>query len=213
MNESSCSCGDRGHKSAPLVVLTGGPGAGKTAVLEIAKLNLCEHVAAVPEAASIIFSGGFLRHTTLSGMKAAQRAIYYVQRESERLLVEERKAAILLCDRGTLDGLAYWPEDEDTFFRELGTDRKAELRRYHAVIHLRVPSAENGYNLSNPMRIESAEQAALIDKRIEHAWRGHPRRFFVESHGQFLEKVTKAIEHIRGELPECCKSPLSRLTI
>jgi len=38
-----------------LVVLTGGPGAGKTAFLEIARRNFCEHIAVLPEAASIVF--------------------------------------------------------------------------------------------------------------------------------------------------------------
>lgn len=205
MKSHHCSCSNKGHSSAPLIVLTGGPGAGKTAVLEIAKRNLCEHIAVLPEAASIVFGGGFWRHPSLQAKKAAQRAIFHVQRESERLVLEERHAAILLCDRGTLDGLAYWPESEESYFKELQIDRASELRRYAAVIHLRVPSEEHGYNLSNPVRIESADQAARIDRKIEAAWSGHPKRFFVESGADFLEKARRAVELIRAELPECCK--------
>jgi hypothetical protein len=38
------------------------------------------------------------------------------------------------------------------------------------------------------------------------AWDGHPQRFFVESSDSFLKKVEGAIELIRAELPECCRS-------
>jgi hypothetical protein len=44
---------------ARLVAVTGGPGAGKTAVLELAARSLCEHVAILLEAATIVFGGGF----------------------------------------------------------------------------------------------------------------------------------------------------------
>ncbi|MBL0889768.1 MAG: hypothetical protein IBJ19_04065 [Gemmatimonadaceae bacterium] len=37
------------------MVLTGGPGAGKSAVLELARLFFCDHVRRLPEAAGIVF--------------------------------------------------------------------------------------------------------------------------------------------------------------
>ena len=46
------------------VVLTGGPGAGKTAVMEAAKQIFAQDVMILPEAASIVYSGGFPRHAT-----------------------------------------------------------------------------------------------------------------------------------------------------
>lgn len=199
-----CQC-KRSEHPPKLVVLTGGPGAGKTALLEMARRSFCEHIAILPEAASIIFGGGFWRRDTVAATKAAQRAIFQVQRELERVVVEEGKSAIGLCDRGTLDGLAYWPGDPKEFFSELGIAREKELARYAAVIHLRTPALDQGYNHSNPVRIESAAQAAEIDRRIIQAWDGHPRRFFVESSSSFIEKVARAVELIRVELPECCR--------
>ena len=44
------------------IVLTGGPGAGKTAVLEMIRQSFFSHVTVLPEAASIKFGGGFPRH-------------------------------------------------------------------------------------------------------------------------------------------------------
>jgi hypothetical protein len=87
----------------------------------------------------------------------------------------------------------------------LGTTLEAELGRYDAVIHLRTPGQENGYNHQNPLRTESANAAADIDARIERAWEQHARRFIVESSTAFLDKASKALEILRDELPECCR--------
>jgi predicted ATPase len=198
-----CDCNSKTH-DVRLIVLTGGPGAGKTAVLEIAKRQFCRHVIVLPESASILYGGGFPRRTTDEGHRSAQRAIFRVQREMERIVLGERSAALAICDRGTVDGFAYWPGTADEFWREMGTTREEELRRYHAVIHLRTPSAEDGYNHQNPIRIESAADALRIDARIAEAWEGHPRRHFIASSKHFLEKAEHAVALLRAELPECC---------
>jgi len=67
------------------VVLTGGPGAGKTAVLELVRATACRHVRVLPEAASVIFGGGFPRRDGFDERRAAPRAIFHVQRELEAL--------------------------------------------------------------------------------------------------------------------------------
>lgn len=205
MSNQHCSCKREKHE-IKRIVLTGGPGAGKTAVLETLKKEFCKHVVILPESASVIFGGGFWRHTSVAGKKAAQRAIFHVQKELETIAEDEQKAVIALCDRGSLDGLAYWPVDEALFFEELGTSREKELARYSAVIHLRVPEGTNGYNnTSNPLRIENEMQAKQIDERIISAWEGHPRRFFIDSSEDFLDKITRAGELLNNEIPECCR--------
>jgi hypothetical protein len=90
------------------MVLTGGPGGGKTAVLELVRQHFCEHVYVLHEAAGIVFGGGFPRASHDAGLRAAQRAIFYVQRELEAA-AEAENPAIVLCDRATIDGAAYWP--------------------------------------------------------------------------------------------------------
>lgn len=187
------------------VVLTGGPGAGKTAVLEFVRKVLCEHMVILPEAASILFQGGFLRLQTPTGVKCLQRAIYHVQQEMQNLVLLEKKWAIGLCDRGTLDGLAYWPGSEAEYFKGLQTTREQEYKKYKAVIHLRTPGLERGYNFQNPHRIESAPQAAEIDKKIEVIWSQHPHYVVIESHADFAAKVERAVHQIQSLIPECCK--------
>ena len=196
-----CECREK-HDERKRLVLTGGPGAGKTAVLELVRQHFCAHVHVLPEAAGIVFGGGFPRKTTEPARRAAQRAIFYVQRELERG-AEAEPAAVVLCDRGTVDGLAYWPAGDD-LWTSVGTTLSEQLQRYETVIHLRSPTAGAGYNHANPLRIESAVEAAVIDDRIARAWDGHPRRFFIESTPDFLAKAHRAIEILRAEMPACC---------
>jgi predicted ATPase len=187
------------------VVLTGGPGAGKTALLELIRQSFCNHVRVLPEAASVVFGGGFPREADLLCVQAAQRAIFYLQRELENT-GDAHHAAVVLCDRGTVDGVAYWPGKGEEYWDSLGTSLEEQLSRYDAVIHLRTPALDQGYNLQNPLRIESAGRAAEVDGRIAEAWAMHPRRFLVDSSPSFLDKATRALAILTAEIPSCCRA-------
>lgn len=189
------------------IVLTGGPGAGKTATLELIRQSFCEHVHVLPEAAGILFGGGFPRNGVPAVRRAGQRAIFFTQRELEAAADGADNAAIVLCDRGTIDSVAYWPGPED-FFAAVGTSLDEQLQRYNAVIHLRTPQSGRGYNQNNPLRIETAADAAAVDERIFRAWERHPRRFVVPAEPDFLAKAARAVEILKGELPECCRRHL-----
>ena len=108
--------------------------------------------------------------------------------------------------------LAYWPGDPNELLLAMRTTVETELNRYAAVIHLRPPAATGGYNHENRLRTESAEEAALLDARIEAAWEAHPHRIVVESTHNFLDKVLRAVELLRVELPECCGESLKPFT-
>jgi predicted ATPase len=202
-----CECTER-HPLKKIVV-TGGPGAGKTAVLELIRRSLCEHVHVVRESAGVVFGGGFPRTADLDGRRAAQRAIFYVQRELEAAACSAN-AAILLCDRATVDGVAYWAGPGE-LWATVGTTLSEQIARYDAVIHLRTPPAEFGYNHQNPLRIESAVEAAAIDARIAAAWASHPRRYEVGATASFLAKAARAIDILRLEIPACCQRHLPAL--
>ena len=197
-----CEC--RAHHVLRKVVLTGGPGAGKTAALEMLRHSLCEHVAILPEAAGIIFGGGFPRGVSRASKCAVQRAIFHVQLELENVF-EADGAGVMLCDRGAVDGFAYWPGEGD-FWAECGASREAILRRYDAVIHLRVPDAAQGYGHQNPLRVESDVEARRIDDRILAAWDGHPRRVVIDAAADFMDKARRTLDAIRQELPPCCRT-------
>jgi len=197
----SCDCAEHHHRKR--IVLTGGPGAGKTAVLALVRESLCEHVKLLPEAAGVVFGGGFPRSDKAGVRDAAQRAIFYVQRELENA-ADTENPAIVLCDRGTIDGAAYGDSPE-ALFASVGTTIAEQLARYDAVIHLRTPSANAGYNHQNPLRTETAADAAVLDESIARVWTGHPRVFVVENQPDFLAKARIALEFLRQEVPECCR--------
>jgi predicted ATPase len=196
-----CDCAER-HVPRR-VVLTGGPGAGKTAVLELIRLFFCEHVRTLPEAAGVVFGGRFPRSDRPALRQAAQRAIYHIQRELESV-ADADNAAVVLCDRGTVDCAAYWTGDGD-LFSAVGTTRAIELARYDAVIHLRTPTSPGAYNKDNPLRLESIEEADAIDARIAVQWADHPHRFVLEPTEDFLHKAAQALALLRDEVPPCCR--------
>ena len=99
--------------------------------------------------------------------------------------------------------MAYWPGPGD-FWSSVGTTLDEQLRRYDAVIHLRTPMPQS-YNHANPLRIESAAQAAAVDERILRAWERHPRRYVVEATPDFLTKAARALAILQDESPECCR--------
>ena len=193
-------------------MLTGGPGAGKTAVLELVKHSFCAHVMVLPESAGIVFGGGFPRRPDITASQSAQRAIFYVQRELENA-AESQNPAIILCDRGTIDGGAYWIGKPD-LWTSVGSSLQAQLSRYAAVIHMRVPRTEEGYNNANPLRVETAEQAAKIDRKIAELWARHPNRYVIDPQETFIAKASKVLTVLKDLVPECCRHhviPLSKI--
>lgn len=185
----------------PKIVVTGGPGAGKTAVLEIARRELAPRVEVLSESASIVFGGGFPRRSDDESRRAAQRAIFHVQTELERLPNLDVRQTVILCDRGTVDTLAYWPGLPGELFSELGTTVERELARYSAVVHLRVPDDHNGYH-GSALRVESAREARAIDARLLEAWAAHPRRIVIDTDADFLLKAHRTIGVLRELLDE-----------
>lgn len=183
--------------SCRFIVLTGGPGAGKTAVLEAAQQIFGNRLAFLPESASIVYFGGFPRLGTPSCIRAAQLAIFRVQEQLEALAIEEGSYSVALCDRGICDGAAYWPDGLEAFFKAIGISKENVFSRYCTVIHLKTPTLSFGYNNSNPTRTETPEEAAILDAKIESIWRDHPNCFVVPATEQFTEKlhiVTNIIE-------------------
>lgn len=173
------------------IVLTGGPSAGKTSVTELLARGYPDELRIVQEAASILFRGGFPREQEAEKIKCQQRAVYFVQRELEALALIGASPHSLICDRGTLDGLAYWPADEESFFKSVGTDRPAEIARYDWVIHLETAPTLDYQQTT--VRRESEPDARAIDQKVKAAWQDHPQRFVVTHTHDFIRKTTHVI--------------------
>lgn len=180
------------------IVLTGGPSAGKTSITEILLRSHWDRLGVVREAAFLLFHGGFPRSDDPIQIRCQQRAIYHVQRELEEIGAIECQQRQLVCDRGSLDGLAYWPGTEDEFFQALTTTMDREVARYSWVIHLDT-APPKGYRLTN-VRTESEAKAHILNERVHHAWRCHPNRIIVPSTTDFLEKVRSTIKIVTSIL-------------
>jgi len=180
-----------------MIVITGGPSGGKTTLIEAIKKELGREVVTVPEAASLIYRGGFPRAHNESEMRRVQSAIYYVQEQLEGLVLDQKLPSLIVCDRGSLDGLAYWPEKGPSFFEALNTTEEAELNRYKWVLHLDTATLDT-YDTSNPIRTESFEEAWKLNTKIKNAWAGHPRRLIVPSNADFFSKMALCLQLIQG---------------
>ena len=173
------------------IVLTGGPGGGKTTAADLFRREIGERVVIVPEAATLLFSGGFPRSTDTRAQKAAQQAIYHVQTQLENVQSALYPDRVLLCDRGTLDGAAYWPGDRADFFDAVGSSELVELERYDAVLFFESAAVGNiSIEGGNPTRVETNAEAVTLDARLRMLWSKHPHFAVVPHHPSFMKKIT-----------------------
>jgi predicted ATPase len=174
------------------IVVTGGPGGGKTTAADMFRREIGERIVIVPEAATMIFSGGFPRYDDLqSATSAVQRAIYHVQRNLEDVQGAKYHDRILLCDRGTIDGAAYWPGEPEEFYAEMGTSLEEEMSRYDGVIFFESAAVGGmGIEGGNPERCESLEEAVELDRKLRSIWSQHPCFQVVHHTPSFLKKIS-----------------------
>lgn len=186
------------------IVLTGGPGAGKTVVSQALARLEPERLVRVPEAATEVYDALATRWDRLDllGRRDVQRRIYHLQVEQEEQMAREHAGKILILDRGTVDGAAYWPEGPEDYWRDLGTSIEKELARYDAIIHLQSAATIGIYDgdASNPCRFEDAEAAVAAGNLVLALYGGHPSVHRVRAYATVEEKVgavREAIEQLR----------------
>ena len=179
------------------VVLTGGPGGGKTTAADLYRREIGEDVVIVPEAATLLYTGGFPRAGEVGVRKATQRAIYHVQKNVEDAQAYHYQSRVLLCDRGTIDGAVYWPGEPGSFFADVGTTFDQQLQRYDAVIFFET-AAVGGISIEggNPQRTETVEEALELDRKLKALWSKHPRFVFVPHETSFIKKINTGLREL-----------------
>lgn len=185
------------------IVLTGGPGGGKTTAADLFRREMGERIVVVPESATLLFSGGFPRYEDEHARRASQTAIYQIQRQLEDVQHARFPDRILLCDRGTVDGAIYWPGAPDDFFEAVGTTLQAELARYDAVVFFQ--SAAVGHLTiegGNPVRTETVQEALELDTRLHRIWARHPRFRLIPHSRSFMKKITTGLGVLESLIAE-----------
>jgi predicted ATPase len=181
------------------IVLTGGPGGGKTTAADLFRREIGDHVVIVPEAATILFQGGFPRSREPQALRFAQTAIFHVQRHLEDVQAALFPGRTLLCDRGTVDGAVYWPGQPHDYFNAVGTTLDTELARYDAVIFFET-AARGGISIEggNPVRNESIDEAVKLDGKLRALWSRHPRFTLVSHNPSFFKKISFGLAALEG---------------
>lgn len=198
------------HAQPFRVVLTGGPGGGKTTAADLLRREIGNRVIVVPEAATLLFSGGFPRPIDPQARRSAQGAIYHVQRNLEDIQAAQYPDRVLLCDRGTVDGGAYWPDGSEDFFATVGSTHRTELDRYDAVIFFETAAlGGHGFESENAFRTETQQQAVDLDTRLRELWMPHPRFTLIPHSASFFRKMTVGLGILESLITQIRPTPES----
>jgi predicted ATPase len=184
------------------IVVTGGPGAGKTSVWRELATTHAADLVAVPEVATLLFQHVFPSVQNTTERRAVQRAIFEVQRNLETVYDSRRtERQVLLCDRGVPDGAGYWPEGPAAFFGAMSTDWKSEILRYDAVLFLETAAVGGlAIHAGNATRTETLEAAVNVDTQLRAVWAQHPRCVFVAHEVDFAVMVARGSAVLRAWL-------------
>ena len=186
------------------IALTGGPGGGKTTAADLFRREIGEKVVIVPETATMLFTGGFPRVGEPAARAATQHAIFHAQVAIEDVQGALYPGRVLLCDRGTVDGAAFWPDAAPNgFFETLETSLERELTRYDAVIFFESAavgdiSIEGG----NPARTETNEEARQLDMKLRELWSHHPDFHFIPHSASFFAKLQQGLARLQAIVVE-----------
>lgn len=193
----------------PRIVLTGGPCGGKSTALNYLQKRLPElgiRPITVPELATMMFNAGVrwldvATHEPHAFRFQVEMIKTQISNEDTiysftHLVPGEKK--VMICDRGTIDNMVYskdeWHEDILSQVGSLGFLK----RRYDGIIHLNSLAWGDGYQLDNPARYETREDAIKMDERTFQMWSKGPDAYHVRiSHNVSLEaKLEEVAAHV-----------------
>ena len=176
------------------VVLTGGPCAGKTSILEQLKHEdeFKDSFVVVSEAATMLLPGFLAVRSELDDSASEwqysfQESVTHLQLKLEQQYVRHatiHNIPLVLCDRGLLDAYAYTDGAADLLESITGCDFQGQLDQYDAVLHLESLATANPSHFSNSNNIVRYEsevaQAAYLELKTRQAWEGHKAFRFIE---------------------------------
>lgn len=194
------------------IVLTGGPGGGKTTILNNIKDRLQTMgytVFVVPETARIFMDNGIKSKKDYEYTLKFQDAILKEQSLREKIteqfaeMEKETNDVVILYDRAILDNRAYLEKQTD-FNKLMQKNSLTELNtvdKYDLVLNLVSLAAVNkSAYVNDPIRTESPAEAEIRDTKTSNAWLLHRNMKMILPTKEIEEKEEIVMEHIMNLL-------------
>lgn len=189
------------------VVITGGPCAGKSSALEyLIKYYQDKNIKVfyINEVATKLINQGIAPwtcKTSLEFQKIRMKLQLKKELEIDKQIINCNDEKILVIyDRGLMDSKAYTYGNEfNEVLKELHLNIIEARDRYDAVFHLLSVSKdkEEFYTLTNnSARIETVEEAKVLDDKIISSWIGHPHFRIIKSYDLFIDKINQLISEV-----------------
>eukprot|EP00928_Gymnodinium_smaydae_P095947 TRINITY_DN8356_c0_g1_i1.p1 TRINITY_DN8356_c0_g1~~TRINITY_DN8356_c0_g1_i1.p1 ORF type:complete len:502 (-),score=124.41 TRINITY_DN8356_c0_g1_i1:96-1556(-) len=204
-----------------IVVLTGGPSAGKSSAMAILRDRLSVRgfqVLTIPENAThfLANSDGFQPEWAGAPEQVRMQRIFMdyqiAQEEAFKAFaaLHPRKRAVLLLDCCSMNSKVYLSEEQFQQLMNLEGFpplQEADLMaRYDLVIHMKTVaySKNGGYEWgpgsNNPGRYHTPEQAKEFDERCLAVFSAHPQLRVVPHCGSFTDKIDKVLDFVNDGL-------------
>ena len=184
------------------ILLTGGPGSGKSGIMELLKPEMPDFQF-VPEVASILIGqAGIHPGKTAGSVRRFQTTLYPIQvlfeTTSTEIAMDDGKKGLVL-DRGRVDAAVYFSGGVEEYEKVLGTTVTRDYGEYDLVICLAVPPPEiyEIIRLNNPARGESYSLASYLGGEIREVWQNHHNFAYIPNLGSWEEKVAMVRSVIR----------------
>lgn len=171
------------------LVITGKPDMGKTTLVHIMKCEYPQDVFVGLDAWDVLKAGSFPESNSKYEIKCQQRALYHLQVEMENIMKDRARGRLTICDSGTLDCLALWPDTADEFFASVHSSLDQELSRYDWVLQM------NGESVS-----ASSHQTSTPSLNPRDFWKKHPHFLAFPANTPFSTRCAQVAKVIRGIL-------------
>jgi len=183
-------------RKLPKIAIVGGPGSGKSGVMDILKKEFID-IQFVPEAATILIKKIGINPSLPGFNSTLYRMQCLFEATSEEQAMVYKKIA-LVTDRGTVDIAAYCAGGLMQFEHELKTTSSFEYAKYDCIIYLETPSREvyEQNKTNNSARSESYHLASQLGMGIKMVWQRHPNFHSVFA-GNWGEKIAEVKDIIQ----------------
>jgi len=214
------------------IVLTGGPCAGKTTIIDFVENTLKDegyYVITVPETATNCITMGIMPNQDKEHTLRFQDYILRLQTTKEQIaeeyadnlkkkkceLIGDKKGIIILYDRAIMDNRAYLSiDDYNNLLAKYGYKEIRLIDKYDLVINLisTATTKQDSYAL-NGIRYESVDEAKMRDELTSNAWLLHHNLRVIKPTDKLEEKAALVLKYIHDLLIDKQKQELVRLPL